>query len=193
MELATESFGDKLFPTLALNYFPTWLGLVFMIGFVSALFPSADGALTALTSSTCIDLIGIRDRGWDEKKQRLIRMLVHSGIAILFFFMVMIFYWRDDKSIIDTLLASAGITYGPLLGLFTFGMLTKTKVFEPAVPVVCILSAAVTYLLQLKSAKIFGGYKIGPETLVINALITCVGLFLLSQIRRDRPDASNPT
>lgn len=174
--ISSDSFGDKLYPTLALQHFPTWLGLVFMIGFVSALFPSADGALTALTSSTCIDLIGIRERGWDEAKQRKVRKSVHTGIAIIFFFMVMMFYWRQDQSIINTLLALAGITYGPLLGLFAFGMITKAKVIESYVPAVCLLAAVSTYLLQHFSEELFNGYKIGHEALLINAGITFLGL-----------------
>ncbi|MFO1064192.1 MAG: sodium:solute symporter [Pirellulales bacterium] len=101
--------GTELFPTLALQHFPGWLGIVFIIGLISALFPSADGALTALTASTCIDLIGIRERNWPEEKQRRVRQTVHSVIAVLFFVMVLWFYWRDDESIIKTLLDLAGI------------------------------------------------------------------------------------
>ena len=70
------------FPTLALRHFPVWLGLIFIVGLISALFPSADGALTALTASTCIDLIGIRERGWSDAQQRRVRQRVHAGIAV---------------------------------------------------------------------------------------------------------------
>ena len=112
---------------------------------------------------------------------------MHSIIAILFFLMVMFFYWRQDKSIINTLLALAGITYGPLLGLFAFGMTTKFKVLEAAVPIVCIASAVTTYLLRDNSAQIFWGYKIGHETLLINAALTYIGLMLIRRGSKDGP------
>ena len=94
---------DDVFPTMALNYFPTWLGLLFIIGLISALFPSADGALTALTASTCIDLIGIRDRGWDEAKQKRVRQRIHLGMAVLFLFCILYFHWLATPTVIKTL------------------------------------------------------------------------------------------
>ncbi|MEQ1829417.1 MAG: sodium:solute symporter [Pirellula sp.] len=172
---------DDLFPTLALQYFPPWLGLLFIIGLISALFPSADGALTALTASTCIDLIGIRDRNWPEEKQRRIRKFVHLGIALLFQALVMWFYWSQSNSIINTVLDLAAITYGPLLGLFAFGILTKRFTLEPSVPIVCIASAMLAYWLRSQSKTLFWGYQMGFETLLVNAAITFVGLLLLSK------------
>ncbi len=178
LEMPAKS--DDLFPTLALKYFPPWLGLLFIIGLISALFPSADGALTALTASTCIDLIGIRDRNWNEVKQRRVRKSVHLGIAILFQVLVMWFYWRQNESIIKTVLDLAAITYGPLLGLFAFGILTKRLTCEPLVPLVCVAAAVISYLLRAFSQDLFGGYQMGFETLLVNALLTFGGLRMIS-------------
>ncbi len=172
---------DELFPTLALQHFPAWLGLVFIIGLISALFPSADGALTALTASFCIDILGIRQRNWDEGKQIRVRKSVHSVIAVLFLCMVLWFYWRQDQTIINTLFDIAAITYGPLLGLYAFGIASTRMVHEKLVPLVCLVAAGGSYLLKLYSADLFAGYKIGFESLIINAAITCIGLAIISR------------
>jgi Na+/proline symporter len=185
--------SDDLFPTLALQYFPPWLGLLFIVGLISALLPSADGALTALTSSTCIDLIGIRQRGWDEARQRRVRKSVHFLIAVVFYFAIIWFYWRQDETIIQALYALAAITYGPLLGLFAFGLLTRRRTAEPLVPIVCLSAAAASYILQTYSASFFGGYQIGFETLLINGLLTFIGLVLISRAGGDRAAAEDAT
>ena len=115
--------GDQLFPLVALKYLPAGLSIVFIIALISALFPSADGAITALTSSTCIDIIGINRRtDWSEVKRLRIRKTVHLTFAFVFFVFVMIFRWTDNPSMITLILKVAGYTYGPLLGLFSFGV-----------------------------------------------------------------------
>ncbi len=178
--LAIPEKSDDLFPNLALEHFPPWLGLMFIVGLISALFPSADGALTALTSSTCIDLIGIRERNWDDKRQKKVRQRVHLMFAVLFHVLVMWFYWRQDDSIINTVLDLASITYGPLLGLFSFGILTNRKPREWSVPIVCVLSALCSFWLRMESKWLFYGYQMGFETLIVNGLITFAGLFFMS-------------
>lgn len=179
MQLPEKS--DELFPTLALEHFPPWLGLLFIVGLISALLPSADGALTALTSSTCIDLIGIRQRGWEESQQRRVRKSVHFAIAILFYFFIMWFYWRQDETIIAALYGLAAITYGPLLGLFAFGLFTHRRAIEPLVPWVCLTAAATSYGLQTYSEQLFGGYQMRFETLLVNGFLTFAGLALISR------------
>lgn len=186
--LPTPEKSDDLFPLLALEHFPPWLGLLFIVGLISALFPSADGALTALTASTCIDLIGIRDRHWDESRQKKIRQSVHLMIAILFHVLVMWYYWRQDESIINTVLDLASITYGPLLGLFSFGLFTKLSLRGWLVPFVCVLSAAASYWLRMESKSLFGGYQMGFETLIVNGLFTFLGLMLISIAPSRRKD-----
>src|SRR4029078_4286123 len=131
--------GDDLFPTVALEYLPKFVSIIFIIGLISALFPSADGALTALTSSFCIDIIGLKRRSdWDEKQKRRVRIGVHLSFALIFFLMVMIFKWIDNKSIIDVILKVAGFTYGPLLGLFAFGITTRRSINDKLSIYVCI-------------------------------------------------------
>ncbi len=174
--------GDNIFPEIAFSYLPPIIGVIFIIGLISALFPSADGALTALTSSFCIDMIGLnRKKDWDEKKRKKVRMTVHLVMAALFLLCVMIFKWIDNKSIIDIILKLAGYTYGPLLGLFSFGILTKRQLPETlAVTFVCLLAPALCYIIDLYAAIWLGGFQIGIELLVINGLLTFIGLFLIS-------------
>jgi Na+/proline symporter len=171
--------GDDLFPTLALQHFPPWLGLLFIIGLISALFPSADGALTALTASTCLDLIGTHDRGWPEDRQKRVRQRVHLGFAVLFMACILFFAWLDSGTVLDTLLKIAGYTYGPLLGLYAFGLLTKRLPQDGLVPVVCVLAPVVTYVLATFSTTLFFGYQMGFEVLLVNAALTMGGLALV--------------
>jgi Na+/proline symporter len=181
--IAMPGHSDDVFPTLALQHFPPWLGLIFIIGLISALFPSADGALTALTASTCLDLIGIRDRGWDDVKQKRIRQRVHLGMAALFLLFILYFHWLATPTVIKTLFDIAGFTYGPLLGLFAFGIFSKRSPRERWVPLVCIAAPVIAYFLRMYSQQLFFGYKMGFEVLLVVAGITMLGLALLSKGR----------
>src|SRR5678810_539674 len=130
---------DDLFPTVALHFMGNVIPIIFVIGLISALFPSADGALTALTSSFCIDLLGMKRRDeLSEKQRKKTRLVVHFIFAIVFFLMVMGFKWVDNKSIIDVILKVAGFTYGPLLGLFAFGITTRRSINDKLSIYVCI-------------------------------------------------------
>jgi Na+/proline symporter len=182
INIAAKDFkSDNLFPDIALNYFPPVMGFIFIIALISALFPSADGAITALTSSFCIDILGIqRNEQWDENKQLQIRRRVHIGFAVLFLLAVMYFYWLNNRSIIDLILKLGGYTYGPLLGIFVFGMFTKRTLKEGIVPLICVLSPLITWQLAENAPAWFGGYKFGYELIVINGFITYMGLYLSS-------------
>lgn len=175
--------GDDLFPTIALHYLPAIVPVIFIIGLISALFPSADGALTALTSSFCIDILGIKRRDeLNEKQRKTIRLTVHFIFAAIFFVCVMVFKWIDNKSIIGIILKVAGYTYGPLLALFSFGIFTKRVLGEDAqVLVVCLASPFVCFFLDKYSPDIFNGYTIGTELLLINGLLTFIGLWAISK------------
>ncbi|MCB0758263.1 MAG: sodium:solute symporter [Flavobacteriales bacterium] len=185
--LPLPAHSDDVFPTLALQQFPAWLGLMFIIGLISALFPSADGALTALTASTCLDLIGIRDRGWDEAKQKRVRQRVHLGMAGLFLLFILYFHWLATPTVIKTLFDIAGFTYGPLLGLFAFGILFKAVPQERWVPLVCIAAPIVTYFIRMYSQQLFFGYKMGFEVLLVVAGFTMLGLWAVSSRRVTEP------
>ncbi|HEX8333730.1 MAG TPA: sodium:solute symporter, partial [Segetibacter sp.] len=178
-----EMRGDNLFPEIALNYLPPIIGVIFIIGLISALFPSADGALTALTSSFCIDIIGLkRKEHWSEEKRKKVRLTVHFTFAIVFLICIMVFKFINNKSIIDIILRLAGYTYGPLLGLFSFGILTKRKFKESVfVPVICLLAPLITYAIAENSKTLFGGFQIGIELLILNGLLTFLGLLLISK------------
>jgi Na+/proline symporter len=174
--------GDDIFPVLAFHYMPPYISIIFIIGLISALFPSADGALTALTSSFCIDILGIRRRkDMSEGDQKRVRFTVHLGFALIFLVCVFVFRYIDNGSLIQTLLIVAGYTYGPLLALFTFGMFTKRNVKSEFVPVVCIAAPIACYVLKQNEAQWLHGYSIGTELLIINALLTFLLLILCSE------------
>ena len=173
--------GDNLFPFVALNHMPGIVSVIFVIGLISALFPSADGAITALTSSFCIDIIGLqRKPEWDEAKRKKVRQRVHLIVAFIFLLFVLVFHWVNDPSMIDVILKMAAYTYGPLLGLFTFGILTKRSVKDAWVPLICIASPIICLLIEFVTPKFIPGFKMGPELLVINGLLTFIGLYLVS-------------
>ncbi|MBS1739678.1 MAG: sodium:solute symporter [Bacteroidetes bacterium] len=174
--------GDDLFPGIAIQSgLPFFITVCFVIGLVSALFPSADGALTALTSSFCIDMLGIKSRtDWDEKRKKKVRLMVHNGFALIFLACVFFFREADNGSLIQTLLVVAGYTYGPLLALFSFGILTRRKVREAFVPAICMISPIACYVLKAHDKTWFGGYVIGTELLIINALLAFLLLWFTS-------------
>lgn len=171
--------NDKLFPIMALEHMPALIGITFIIGLISALFSSADGAMTALTSSICIDIFGIEKKIGSSQEKEKFRKKVHTAVAISFLVMTLIFKWIDDDSMIGLILKLAGFTYGPLLGLFAFGILTKYKVKDNLVPYICVIAPTLSFLIDKYQSLIFGDFKIGLELLIINGLITFVGLWLI--------------
>lgn len=172
---------DNLFPTMALDYMPPIFTIIFVIALISALFPSADGAITALTSSFCIDILGIQRGEKSEKEKTKIRQSVHLIFTFIFLIAVLIFKWVDEKSMIDIILKIATYTYGPLLGLFAFGILTQRNVIDKAVPYICILSPLLCFLIDKNQKLIFGSYEIGLELIILNGLIAFILLFIFSK------------
>lgn len=180
--IAIPAKTDETFSLVALQYLPPVAGLVFILGLVSALFPSADGALTALTSSVCIDILEIKKRGnWSEEKKLKVRRGVHITITLLFVLLTLVYQHVIEASVIYTILTVAGYTYGPLLGLFSFGIFTKRQLSEKLVPVVCVAAPIVCWLLAQHSKSWLGGYTFGFELLAINGLLTFLGLYLISK------------
>ena len=193
---------DDLFPTIALSdTFSGVIGIIFIIALISALFPSVDGAITSLTSCFCIDILAINKNKATEKENKNTRLKVHFSFAIVFLIMVVIFKEINDKLIIDFILKFAGITYGPLLGLFSFGILTKKNINNNLIWTVCIIAPLMALgldmlsspewyekklhinlpMLKDLSATIFGGYKIGNELILINGIFTFLGLLIISK------------
>jgi Na+/proline symporter len=174
--------GDKIFPAVALGHMPPVVSVIFIIALISALFPSADGAITALTSSFCIDILGIQRReDLTEAKRKQMRQRVHLGFAVIFLFFVMVFYQVNNSSMIGVILKVAGYTYGPLLGLFGFGILTKREVADRWVPWVAIIAPLICFFIDKYQKSLFGGFEIGLELLILNGLLTFLGLMLLSR------------
>ncbi len=171
--------SDDLFPVIAINHLGPVAGLVFLIGLISAAYPSADGALTSLTTSFSIDFLSINKRGdLNEKQKKRIRYLVHAGFAIVLLFVIVLFRIINDRAVIDKLFTVAGYTYGPLLGLYAFGLFTRYAVRDGAVPLIALLSPVICYFLSNHSVVLFNGYKFGFELLILNGFITFAGLFV---------------
>jgi Na+/proline symporter len=175
--------GDKMFPSVAMNMLPPAMSIIFIIALISALFPSADGALTALTSCFCIDMLDLKKRNdLDEKAKKKLRLTVHFTFTFIFLVCIWVFFKIADNSIIDKILDLAGYTYGPLLGLFAFGIFTHRNLANSfLITLVCLIAPAICYLLNIFSPELFGNYRIGIELLLINGLITFIGLWLISK------------
>ena len=192
---------DDLFPTIALSdAFSGSIGVLFIIALISALFPSVDGAITSLTSCFCIDILNMNQSDASEKIKKSKRLKVHISFAILFFILVLIFKAINDKLIIDFILKFAGITYGPLLGLFAFGILTHRTLSGKWIWSVCLSAPLVALFIDMLSSpewyekklhielelskwseQIFHGYKIGNELILINGVLTFIGLLMISK------------
>ncbi|MFC6267994.1 sodium:solute symporter [Frigoriflavimonas asaccharolytica] len=181
----TNIMGDDLFPALSLSpleYFPIFIAVIFIIGLISALFPSADGALTAVTSSYCVDLLNLNeDETRTEKQKKSLRMKIHLIFTVVFFVLIMIFKAINEKSIVYLIMEVAGYTYGPLLGLFAFGILTKYKInIKYGILAVTLLAPILTYLINYFVSN-YSSYKIGVELIIIDGLLTFIGLWLIRE------------
>ncbi len=185
--IALPDRADQLYPMLATDGgLPIMVGLLFLLGLIAAAYSSADSALTALTTSVCVDVLEIDKR--PEAEREALRKRVHVIMSIVMVLLILIFKALNDDSVIKTVFRVAGYTYGPLLGLFAFGMLTGWAVKDRWVPLVAVLSPLVTFVLDRFSEPLFGGYKFGFELLLVNGAITFLGLVLL--VRRRDPSLS---
>jgi len=181
---------DDLFPTIAFKYLGPAAGVVFLVGLISAAFPSADGALTSLTTSFSIDFLGLEKKTeMDDGKKTRIRYSVHFGFAFIFFLCILLFRQMNDRAIIDKLFTIAGYTYGPLLGLYTFGLFTKRSVNDRITPWIAIMSPVICYFLSMFSEELFNGYRFGFEMLLVNGFLTFMGLLLFSHRQVSKPVA----
>ena len=178
-----ETTGDALFGEVAWSEnFPIFIGIIFIIGLIAAAYSAAGSALTALTTSFTIDILKANEKQ-DEKNLSLTRKLIHFIMSLLMVIVIIIFYELNDDSAINAVYSLAAYTYGPILGMFIFGMACRKPVRDRWVPLVAIVSPILCYVLKSNSEAWFGGYQISFELLIINALITALGLTLL--IRKD--------
>jgi SSS family transporter len=174
--------SDSVFPTIALKYFGTLSGIFFILGLISAAYPSADGALTALTSVFCLDFLGLKeDKEKTEEEKKKIRHKVHIAFATLLLLVILAFKALNNDAVINNLFTWAGYTYGPLLGLYSFGLFTKNAVKDKWVPLVCLLSPVICIFLSEYSVQLLNGYKFGFEMLFVNGLFTFIGLAIISR------------
>ena len=174
---------DLLFPEIAIHHLSFIPSMVFLLGLTAATFATTDSALTALTTSFCVDFLGM-DKTENQNKPNIVRTrhFVHVGFSFLMFFVIIIFNSINDDSVVKMVFKIATYTYGPLLGLYAFGLFVKSKtVHDKLVPFVCLISPAICFLITQNSEKLFGKYVIDNELIILNGLITFVGLLLISK------------
>jgi Na+/proline symporter len=177
--------SDDLYPILALNHFTVFIGIVFLLGIIAAAFSSADSALTALTTAFCVDFMNLE--GKPEKTRKNTRLRVHIAFSFILFLVIVIFRIINNDSVISAVFTVAGYTYGPLLGLFSFGLFTKKQVIDKYVPVIAVLSPVLAYIISLNSEWLFWGYKFGFEVLILNGLLMFIGLLIISRKSSENP------
>ncbi len=171
---------DLLFPEIALNAnLGTTLAITFMLGLIAAAYSSADSALTSLTTSFCVDFLSIEQQS--ETQQKKIRKRTHIGMSVLLILVIITFKYILSSNVIDSLLTVAGYTYGPLLGLFAFGIFTKHKIKDNYVWIVAVVVVAIIVLIANIPKDYLGGYVLGYELLPLNGLLTYLGLWLIKE------------
>jgi SSS family transporter len=169
---------DELFPMLATQHFSAFAGIVFVLGITAAAYSSADSTLTALTTSFCIDFLEL-ERRYPAEKRVSVRKKVHLVFTFVMFLVILMFHWINDQSVINSVFIIAGYTYGPLLGLYSFGLFTKWQVNDKWVPYVAVAAPILAYIISSNSEAWFWGYKFGFEVLILNGGLMFAGLLLL--------------
>ena len=178
---ASVVVNDKIFPSVAFSL-SKFTAIVFVIGLVAAGYSSADGTLTALTTTFCFDFMHFDKKQLTEAQITKYRKWIHVAFALLYLLVIIAFRPFHNESLIDKVFDIAGYTYGPLLGLYTFGLFIKNRrVIDRAVPYIAVASPVVSYFLKMYSPQLFGGYRIGFEILIINGLLTFLSLLVFSR------------
>lgn len=170
--------SDQLFPLLALQYFPVWLGILFLMGIIAATYASTDSALAALTTSFCFDFLDFNQKSEAERQRQKTR--VHMAMSALIWLVVLLFYKFNDESLIVTVFELAGLTYGPLLGLYAFGLLSQRRPVDAWVPLISLIVPILAFFLKKQSPQLFNGYQIGVELVLINGFLAFILLMASS-------------
>lgn len=186
--IAIPERTDYLYPTLALQHFGVLAAVFFLLGITASSYASADSALAALTTAFCIDFLNFDKRA--EKDREKLKFRVHVGFSVLLYLIILLFEALNDNNVVTAVFTAAGYTYGPLLGLFAFGMVTKLPVRDRFVPLVCLISPIICYIINKNSEAWLGGYKFGFEILILNGFLTFMGLLLLSKKRVAEPEVT---
>jgi Na+/proline symporter len=189
---------DYLFPEIALNHFKGMPAIVFMLGLTAATFATTDSALTALTTSFCIDFLNFDKRKNDQDGHMVrTRNYVHVFFSILILIVILIFNAVNDSSVVSAIFKVATFTYGPLIGLYGFSLYAKKRnVLDRATPFICIVAPLACFFMDKYSAKLFGGYVFAEELIIVNGLLTFIGLLIVSRKKstaeiKSANDASN--
>ena len=174
---------DELFPTIATNGgLPVIVGIMFIIGLVAAAYNAVGSALTALTTSFTLDILNAKNLA--EEALKVLRKKVHIALTVVMGIVILVFNLLNSTSVIDAVYVLASYTYGPILGLFVFGIFTRLQVRDRLIPLVVILSPALCFIVDRNSEVWFGGYKFSYELLILNAAFTCLGMLLISKRRK---------
>lgn len=177
--IAVPEKADALFPLIVRDHLTLGAGVVFLLGIVAAAYSSADSALTSLTTSFCVDFLDFEKEKTGRARKRKQRIQVHVVFSVILALVIIVFNLISNESVIQEIFRVAGYTYGPLLGLFAFGLFTKAQLKDRWVPVVCLVAPLLSYILQINSAAWFDGYEFDFELLIINGALTFLGLCLL--------------
>ena len=175
--------SDLLFPEIALNHLGPFIGVVFILGLIAAAYSSADSALTALTTSFCIDFLDFEKKKLvtDPNELKATRLRVHIAFSIILFLVIIGFYAINNDAVINVLFKVSGYTYGPILALFTFGMFTNRKVKDNLVLPICLIAPIVAYILDANN--MFVGFELGFLVLLLNAILVMIGLWIFSDAK----------
>lgn len=172
--------SDKVFPTLALSHLGTFAAIVFIVGLTAATFSSADSVLTTLTTSFCLDILKTNERYDTPLKQIRARQIVHVSFALLLLVTILFSQFLPKTAVLDLIFTTAAFTYGPLLGLFAFGLFMKSKVNDRWVPLIAVIAVSLSLFLYFGSESLFGGYAFGYELLLFNGFFMFAGLMMVS-------------
>ncbi len=179
--IAIPEKTDQLYPTIALEHMPAAVGILFILGLIAAAYSSADSALTSLTTSFCIDFLGFEKSLLSEKEKKQKRIYVHIGFSTVLFVVIVLAKALNAGAVINELYIAAGYTYGPLLGLFSFGILTKRNILDHWVIPICIASPLISYIINTNADSWLNGFQFGSTIIALNGLITFILLWTISR------------
>lgn len=172
--------ADQLYPTLALQHLPPYIGVIFVLGLIAAAYSSADSALTALTTSFCIDFLDFEKSEKPDTEKKKTRWIVHVGFSVVLLIVIVIFEAMNNDSVINELFTIAGYTYGPILGLFVFGMFTTRQLRDNLVIPICLAAPVLSYIINFNSPTWFNGFEFGFLIIALNGMVTFFGLWAIS-------------
>lgn len=181
---------DQLYPLIALKHLSPAVGILFIIGLIAAAYSSADSALTALTTSFCVDFLDFQKKEIPEEQKIKQRRIVHVGVSIFIFALIIIFNAINNTAVISQVFVAAGYTYGPILGLFAFGILSPYQVKDKWAWLVCLIAPILSYILNANAANWFWGFQFGFLIIAVNGLLTFLGLWLIAE--KQIPTGINP-